>query len=149
MAWYQAVLSAWDYLPRIFIAVSLHSECLFPILSPHSAHLGAHRCEHGHTYGLYRRGPCPRLQSLCLILMASYSQIPTLCLIMVGMNAKYTLQGRWGDTTQQTEITFSNVTGFMTVRPVVYVIKSNQIKRFSSPSHQKPRRAYLSGEHQG
>lgn len=52
-------------------------------------------------------------------------KITALCLTTVSMNTKHTLHGGLGDTAQQTEIMFSNVTGFMTVRLVVYVIKSD------------------------
>lgn len=63
-----------------------------------------HRPTWGHTgvstdtHRALDEGSPSWLQPLRLILMASYSKIPALCLIMVGINTKHTLQGRWEDT---------------------------------------------------
>lgn len=50
------------------------------------------------THRALDEGSPSQLQPLRLILMASNSKIPALCLIMVGINTKHTLQGRWEDT---------------------------------------------------
>lgn len=38
---------------------------------------------------------CLMTAVLCFILMAGYSQIPASCLVMVSMNTKRMLRGRW------------------------------------------------------